>query len=183
MAHASPLNYPQLMEELKTHCQNKDSGTLFITTGEMHAVRFELDSGKIVAVRYRAKKGSVALSLIKQVRDGRCSFSPDALYPHDSDLPETQALLDFLEQAGDEMPIKSKPNQSQPETTVDSSQMAKLAEQELARYLGPVAAIIVEDVLDKHKDTETALDALADEISSKQERRKFTTNLREKLGL
>ncbi|MDG4597865.1 MAG: response regulator [Candidatus Contendobacter sp.] len=96
-----PSFFDNLMRELQRLCQEKHSGTLFITTEENHAARFVIRDGIIAGVTYRTKHGSDAIPLIKNITGGTYTFANNRVFLSYAEstaapLPSTPEILRLL---------------------------------------------------------------------------------------
>lgn len=93
--------FDNLVRELRRLCQERHSGTLFITTEENHAARFVIRDGVIVGVTYRTKHGPDAIPLIKNITGGTYTFADKRVFLSYSEsstapLPSTPQILRLL---------------------------------------------------------------------------------------
>lgn len=75
-----PSFFDKLIRELRRLCDERQSGTLFITTEENHAARFVIKDGAVVGVTYRTKHGLGAIPFIRSIKGGTYIFSGDRLF-------------------------------------------------------------------------------------------------------
>ncbi|MDG4549707.1 MAG: response regulator [Candidatus Contendobacter sp.] len=93
--------FDNLVRELRGLCQEKHSGTLFITTQENHAARFVIQDGVIIGITYRSKHGADAIPLIKNITGGHYTFAGRSVFLSSSEstvtsLPTTPEILRLL---------------------------------------------------------------------------------------
>lgn len=74
------LAFDEIMHELRRLCEEKHSGTLFITTEENHAVRFVLKDGMIAGITYRTKHGPAAIPLVRNITGGTYTFASNRVF-------------------------------------------------------------------------------------------------------
>ena len=74
------VGFNEIMQELRRLCEEKHSGTLFITTEENHAVRFVLRDGAITGITYRTKHGLAALPLVRNITGGTYTFAGNRVF-------------------------------------------------------------------------------------------------------
>ena len=74
------LAFNEIMQELRRLCEEKHSGTLFITTEENHAVRFVLKDGMITGITYRTKHGPSAIPLVRNITGGTYTFASNRVF-------------------------------------------------------------------------------------------------------
>ena len=148
MKNASPtFHYQEIMQNLQDYCENKNSGTLFITTTNNHSIRFVLKQGIIVFLAYRFKQGKDALPLIKKIESGVFSFKKDTFAGKDDPtLLDTDTILNALSN-------KKTPPKSNNKTKAKKELVSKMLiisdddidkiKTELALFIGPVDCIEV----------------------------------------
>lgn len=167
--------YTHIIEALKKHCAVKDSGTLFITTQANAAVRFVLNSGKIISMAQSRERGIVALDAIRSMQNGRFKFSKEVAYSVDGaqQLPTTQELITLLLNVPDNVPVFAEPeiqkkapevvenitsvsveNASDPKTSVTISKetVRKVIEFELIEEIGPMGSVVCDEHLESIKE-------------------------------
>ncbi len=146
------FTYQQLTDELRILCAAKRSGTLFCTTSDARSVRFSLQNGLIVSVKFRNIGGVAALSHIQTIQQCRFKFQDNLNLDQDPDLPSTPELLQLL--------IGDDKSQSPPTATdflPSLSELHAIIEQEAADLFGPVAGLICAEqftVMPRLKDTD-----------------------------
>ncbi len=155
---------------------------MFISTEDNHAVHISLEKGKIIGCRFRFKRGLDALPLIMEMEAGFYSFNPGAPGPSDTALPPTDALLQMLTNTGldtpAEMPVQGD---------IELTEITNIIVTELARYLGPIASLIVEDYLDDigpihdSGSLQKIVNSAASEIADERKRDEFVKNVFSKL--
>lgn len=74
------MGLDKIIQELRRLCEEKHSGTLFITTEENHAVRFVLKNGEIIGIAYRNKHGLAALPLVRSITGGTYTFADNCVF-------------------------------------------------------------------------------------------------------
>ncbi len=72
--------FDTLVCELGRLCEEKHSGTLFITTEEKHSVRFVIKDGIIASITYRTKHGASAIPFIKSITGGTYTFASNRVF-------------------------------------------------------------------------------------------------------
>jgi len=76
----SNLTFDGILKELRRLCEERHSGTLFITTEENHAARFVIHDGVITGITYRTKHGSTAIPLIRNIVGGTYTFANNRVF-------------------------------------------------------------------------------------------------------
>lgn len=169
---------PLLVDELRRLHRQRRTGTLFIATDDNHLLRAGLQDGEIISLSFRNRRGADALNPARQIRTGRARFEPGMLMSchGQQPLPSTPELLDYLSGGG------APPAAAPPETGGLSERQRKVLEEELAEFIGPMAAIVCAEHLQGASDLETALAALASEIANADHARRFQTQARSRLA-
>jgi hypothetical protein len=164
------IPFPEIVAELRKLCIQAVTGTLFVATKANRSAQLMLDKGEIVFIYFFNKRGKEALELMSTIRAGRFRFQEGAVSRR-TPLPPTDAILQALidgHKISDqdiEKPISTGLGLSQEQKTV--------LESCLAEFIGPMAAIICEDHLDVAANLQAAVDALAAEIPSSDQAKKF----------
>lgn len=69
------LSYRELLLTLQGLCKEKRTGSMFINDGSEHSAKLVLEQGLIFDVTFKGQSGEAALALIKEIKQGRASFS------------------------------------------------------------------------------------------------------------
>ncbi len=195
MEKTSVLNYPELLLEVRRLSDEKQTGTIFITSDDGHLVRFVLNEGRITYVVYDTSHRCYdALPLIHNIKAGRLQFAEGIFEAaHEVPLPTTEELLQTLA-SNEEIPYLTKHSEVPVEKTVEvknseSSTRYKQAitqiEKELTIYIGPFANIVCEEYLENHQvpssldELLNMLNEVATEIGEASEEQAFKAKLRE----
>lgn len=174
-------SFSATVNELSKLVDERQSGQLFITTETNHASTVTLVNGDITAVRYRIRRGSRALSSLLELGETRCShtftsaddlggFSPVT----DEDLPSTADILQRLSQAS---PSSASAPAATPAPAELPAAFKQLAVDVLARYIGPMASIVGEQVFAEAASVEAALNKLKSKLTSTEQVTHFEREL------
>ncbi len=151
------LDYHQLMGALRRFCDEKRTGTMFITTAENHAARFVLRQGEITFLAFRSKRGPDALPFLQKISRGRFAFSSEVLEQGETAaLPPTRDLLALL--AGED---RAPAAPARPSPSIDTARLERaqrVIEPLLAEFLGPIAGVICREYLLKASSLSQAND-------------------------
>jgi len=71
----TPLNYAQLVDELRRACVEKRTGTMMLATDDNQLARILFQDGEIASISYRLKNGRDAIPLLKDIKQARVKFS------------------------------------------------------------------------------------------------------------
>ncbi|TKB08417.1 DUF4388 domain-containing protein [Desulforhopalus sp. IMCC35007] len=162
------IPFPELVDKISSFCSKKETGLLFIATKANRSAQIVIENGKIVFVYFYNKQGQEALDLMLTIKAGRYKFQKNATSPRRSPLPSTEKILDHLS-GGRLAAVKVAGGLS--------SEQKQFLEAALAGYIGPMAAIICEEHLDFVPDMAAAVDALASEIPSEEQAKKFRAQI------
>lgn len=110
------MGLDKIIQELRRLYEEKHSGTLFITTGENHAVRFVIKDGSIASITYRTKHGLDAIPFIKKITDGTYTFASNHIFLSSTgsgtvSMPSTSEIFRLLRVTPD---VSTRPVLSQP---------------------------------------------------------------------
>jgi len=163
---------PEITLEIGRLSDRKASGTVFIATRDNHVAQIMLDRGEIVFVFFAGKRGQEALNLLTTIREGRYRFQEGGVVSRGMPLPPTRDILLALSSGPGQVPAHAEDAHA-PEGKGLSTAQKTLLENCLADCIGPMAAIICEDHFDSASNFQAAVDALAAEIPSPGQARKF----------
>ncbi|MCC9002192.1 MAG: hypothetical protein ABTR54_10635 [Candidatus Competibacter sp.] len=168
-------------DELQALRVEKRTGTLFVISSDSHLAQFGLKSGEIVALVFQNKHGLEALEILEsfrhqQVRANTFRFTNGHLPPSKLPLPPTDHILDLL--LG-----KSPRSQSagDPKSARMTDQTKAIVEQELVEFIGPIAAIVCDEVWNSLGSLDAILDALSQELSDSNQAALFRQNVLKRL--
>ncbi len=181
----APVPYRQIVTELAELCRARRTGTLFIATTDNQSARIGLREGEISSLAFRNQRGLEAIIQLRKIVAGRINFT-DAVMDRGprGDLPMTVDLLAML---GTEDPpaVVLPPPEPAPSPPPASSADAQLTrvqaviEAELTEYLGPMAAVICREHIDRATaaspphDVHQIVEALAREIGDRAKEERF----------
>ena len=166
------IHYSEITLEIGWLCDQKASGTVFIATRDNHIAQMMLDRGEIVFIFFAGKRGQEALNLVTEIREGRYRFQEGGVVSRGMPLPPTQDILLALSSGPGQVPSSTHEAHA-PEGKGLSAAQKTLLESCLADCIGPMAAIICEDHFASASSFQAAVDALAAEIPSPGQARKF----------
>lgn len=184
------IPFAQIVVEIGRLCKQRSTGTLFIATKANHSAQLVLDKGEIVFVFFSSKRGEEALALMSTIRDGRFRFQEGGVIPRRMALPPTEAILETLERGAAGAPSSGESrnktlgesrNKTQAVIGLTGEQQ-EILQSSLAECIGPMAAIICEDHLGSSRPFAEIVDALAAEIPSPGQAKKFRELVTAKLG-
>ncbi len=184
------LPLQQIVQVLKALCEEERTGVLRIITGNNHTAQFGLEAGRIVAIRYRIKRGLDALGLVKQIRVGQCNFDEGQSAGNEAAaLPSNEEIFAQLGQAAAAAPTQpstaSAAPSAEPATPVapsdapfEFSTVAKIAfEDALAEHIGPMASIVCRNVLAQASGIGEAIEMMKAKIPDPERAEQFERNV------
>lgn len=178
------IPFADIVVEIARLCKQRSTGTLFIATMANKSVQLVLDKGEIVFIFFSSKRGEEALALMSTIRAGRYRFQEGGVIPRRMVLPPTEAILKTLSGSREQSssPGRSPVTPEAAQTEGLSREQKDALESSLAECIGPMAAIICEDHLNSGANLDAQIDALAAEIPSPGQARKFRELVKAKLG-
>ena len=162
MSERRKLTKQQFAEEVADLCQGGESGTIFVVTSNNHQAKIVLQQGKIIAAFLRPLSGVDAINALSKEREVSFAFNNTLLMEVDAQvLPDTNALLDFLKNSPTTMSGFTAPvalaGQDQDH---EPSLVRQVLIEEATEYLGPIAAPICDEYLEKYTNPLTREDIL-----------------------
>jgi len=175
------MHYSEITLEIGRLSDQKASGTVFIATRDNHIAQMMLDRGEIVFIFFAGKRGQEALSLVTEIREGRYRFQEGGVVPRGMPLPPTREILLALSSGPAQAPSFAEAAPAPEGKGLSAAQMT-LLESCLADCIGPMATIICEDHFGSAGSFQAAVDALAAEIPSPGQARKFREMVAQGVG-
>jgi hypothetical protein len=175
------IHYSEITLEIGRLSDQKASGTVFIATRDNHIAQMMLDRGEIVFIFYAGKRGHEALNLLTTIREGRYRFQEGGVVSRGVPLPPTREILLTLSSGPGQVPSHANDAHA-PEGRGLSAAQKNLLESCLADCIGPMAAIICEDHFSSAGSFQATVDALAAEIPSPGQARKFREMVAQGVG-
>ena len=177
------IPFSEIVFEIGSLCKQKTTGTLFITTRDNRSAQIMLDKGELVFILFASKRGQEALDLMAKMSDGRYRFHEGSVGLRRMQLPPTQTILQALRNGSGQV---SSPAREQAEKASFGNSLSadqkRVLETCLADCIGPMAAIVCEDHFNSVRDLPAAIEALAAEIPSPGQVKKFREMITERLG-
>ncbi len=174
MGNRQHATFGDLIKEIHRLCQEKTTGTLFITGDNNRLAQISLKEGKFVLLSCLNKRGMEAVPLIRQISGGWFQFV-NVKVSDDFSLPATADILSAL--GGGVLP----PTTIAAAPVTLSKPMLAILQEALAEYIGPVAMLLCTSRLQGVSDVESALDILAKEITNPQHAQQFKAKVRQRL--
>jgi hypothetical protein len=178
------LPFSQILDTLTMLVDKKTSGTMFIHSDNNRAITIALDSGRIHAMYFGAKRGRKAIPLISNISAGSYRFEVSSLVESFHDLPPTPEILNLLRNPNTDSKPKSTTSPTTTHSDVINEEKKEVLCQKLksllAEHMGPIAEIIFDDAVDEVGDfcaipqlTEELINRLSEEIDITAEEKQF----------
>ena len=169
------ISFPAIIDELKSLCMKRVTGTLFVATKANRSVQIMIDEGEIVYIYFYNKRGQEAVELMTTIVAGKCRFQTTTAARRRDPSLHTQTIIQFLQNGKNGVANQSQdaPPKVPSKSFALTPQQKDILEQHLKKFIGPMAAVICEDHLDSASDMITAIDLLASEIPSAEQAEKF----------
>lgn len=179
MSNSQPISLDNLVIELQRLCQEKLSGTLFISGDNHRMVQISLLDGNIMALSCLSKRGAEVLPLIRQINPSWFQFIKGSSITTDPDLPPTTDILNSLASV---VPASASVGLTKNATLeVFPQQTRTVLKETLAEFMGPVAPMICNKILQRTQSLDSVIDLLAQEIPDRQQALKFKNKVKQKL--
>ncbi len=177
------IPFSEIVLEIGTLCKQKATGTLFITTKDNRSAQIMLDKGEFVYILFASKRGQEAVDLMAKISDGRYRFQEGGVGLRRMQLPPTQTILQALRNGSGQVssPAREQAVKASFGNSL-SAEQKRVLENCLADCIGPMAAIVCEDHFNSVADLQAAIEALAAEIPSPGQAKKFRDMIAERLG-
>lgn len=178
-----------IISELRRLSGAQRTGVLRIVTDQNHTASFGLEGGRIVALRYRIKRGADAIALLKEINTGQYTFDEQEkpsderalLPPHE----EILARLGGGAHDADAVGVTDAPNLTvaapPPESTLSPAAKATL-EAALAEHIGPMAGIVCRNVFADATSLGAAVAAMASKIPDAERAGRFEREVQRRLA-
>lgn len=192
MSERRALKNKELIAEIVSLCRQQASGTVFIATAENRQSRIVLIDGEIVCASMHRLDGVSVIRTIASLESGIFGFNPDLqLVTSREVLPDTETLLQILQQSGGE-----KIEERQPVTSVKEgfllparSKILEILVHEATEYLGPMATIICQDYVQQltasinPSNVQQLIRQVEKDINNTDKAQKFRAAVMKRLGL
>jgi hypothetical protein len=166
------ISFHQIVAEAGKLCRQKSTGTLFITTKAHKSAQMVLDKGEITYLLFSGKRGLDALTLMSTIDAGKFRFQEGGVIPPRMALPPSESILETLVR-GTAAPASSGGGARTGAAAGLSSDQKEVLQSCLAECIGPMAMLICEDNFESGKPFAEVVDALAAEIPSSDQAKRF----------
>lgn len=159
-------------------CQDQRTGTYFITTDDYLMAQISLERGEIVFLFYQNKHGADALPLLAQINAGRAQFAEGPISTFRTALPPTPDILSYLG-----INIKEHAAGAYMDAAMSglSEHVKRVIKEVLAQFIGPMAAVVCDNLPATVRDLDSALDAVSRELPNPAQIPQFKAAVRKRL--
>ncbi|HEC85288.1 MAG: hypothetical protein DRR19_13205 [Candidatus Parabeggiatoa sp. nov. 1] len=179
----SPLNYPELIAEVRRLLSEGHAGTVFITSTDGHLVRMVLNEKRITSLTYDTKqRGYDAILLIQTIKSGRLKFAEGIFETaQEVPLPNTE---DIFQMFGEKKPAPAK---KVPQASANLSNAVEHLKTALAAHIGPFAVIVCEEYVQKVGPIKTIddvfamIEVVAPEIGNPKKEKAFKVQIKKEM--
>ena len=183
------VTFAEIVSQLKSICNGKKTGTMFITSQLNRSAQIMVENGSIVYLYYFNKRGHDALMLLPEIQSGRYRFQEGSIPSMRTPSLVTDDVLRYLSAASGELEEASNSpvevsNRTEQKSAVMvslSDEQKRILEEGLAIYIGPMASFICEDHLEKAGDVVSAIERLAAEIPEEGQAKSFSAEMLQRL--
>lgn len=181
MEEQSVVTYKMIVEKMQQLHTHKSSGALVITG--MQVTRIHFTDGTIVALFVHEKKGHEAVPLLASLRASKMHFIPGVPCSLTTPLPATDVLLQQLAMHEPHTVTPTVPSSTRPASRGLDAASQEVIVGTLAKYIGPMAMMLGQDLQTSYPDVEEAIISLAKRLPKTEQANRFMAETREKLAL
>jgi hypothetical protein len=191
MTQQDMIPFRRIVEMVREFCTQRRTGTVFIVSDDNRMAQVHLESGNIVALLCRGRRGQEALAGMRTMHAARLRFDDNYLTADGGEHFDTSEVL---EQLGGGVPARSRavervappapaaPAAAKGPGAITPAQAAAL-ERILVQYIGPMGEIVCADHLAGAGNAKALVAVLADEVPDKAQAALFTAEASRLLGL
>ncbi len=173
-----------ILANLQQLCSEKRTGNLFLVTLDKHTATLGLHQGNIVSAKYRIRRGIAALDDLLSVQAASFTFSSATdVRPDNPALPPTADILEMLglsPASSGSNPQKSSGEFRASLLSVDEKQILVDL---MTQIIGPMGAILCDDIFAKTVVPKDAIKALAMEVPNKNAAKRFVISAKHHLNI
>jgi hypothetical protein len=191
MAQQDMIPFRRIVEMVREFCTQRRTGTVFIVSDDNRMAQVHLESGNIVALLCRGRRGQEALAGMRTMQAARLRFDDNYLTADSAEHFNTSEVLEALTGG---VPARSRavervappaakpaPAQTGP-GTVTPAQAATL-ERILVQYIGPMGEIVCADHVAQAGNVKALIELLAEEVPDKAKAAQFANEASRLLGV
>jgi len=191
----------RIVEQLRQFCAERLTGTVFIVSDDNRMAQVHLESGNIVMLLCRGRRGLEALAAMRTMLNARLRFDDSYVSATETENLNTSEVIDQLgislanaPAAASRVPahaaLRAAPAAAAaatqpavaPVMALSADAVGKL-EKMLVQYIGPMAQIVCADHVEQAVDLRSLALALSTEIPDKKQADAFRAEASRSLGL
>lgn len=188
MTHQELMPFQGIVEQLRQFCEQRRTGTAFIVSDDNRMAQVHLDSGNVVMMLCRGKRGADAVAAMRTMLRASLRFDENYVARPDQQTITGVSLTDLL---NDPAPLRARtparggpqPLRPRPAPAVFARDDLLTLERMLAAHIGPMATIVCAEHASEASDLRTLVMALAAEIPDKKQAADFRLEGGRALGL
>jgi hypothetical protein len=172
------MSLPDIIDQLRMLGKEKETGSFFIVSDELHAAIFGFERGHIVSIQCRLRFGEKAIPLIGKIKAGTCRFEPTATFFRKSDFGENEEVFRKIfsarEQSDDVVDNVTAKNAVTKATHANRKQASMMSDKQklkieelLVEELGPMGSIVM-DSIEKCSDVSEIMDVIVAEVDGSE---------------
>lgn len=158
--------------------QEHRTGMLFVLGSSRAVVQMNMEAGEIVYAACQGKRGRDVIPFLQGMSSGKLRFVEGAIPALRTPLPSTSEILNQLGRQSVSTPTPTTPMADQQL----SASVRTVLQQELTKFIGPFAQMIVQEQLVGVHDVDTALITLSKMLPNPVQVDLFKSNVRKGLG-
>jgi hypothetical protein len=191
MAQQEMIPFRRIIEMVREYCTERRTGTVFIVSDDNRMAQVHLESGNIVALLCRGRRGQEALAGMRTMQAARLRFDDNYLTADDAERFDTNAVLELLgggapprPRALERVVPQAAPTEEAPGAPgrITSAQAATL-ERILVQYIGPMGEIVCAEHVAQAGNVRALIAVLAEEVPDKAQAAQFSKEAGRLLGL
>ncbi|MCW8890845.1 MAG: hypothetical protein OQL20_09330 [Sedimenticola sp.] len=200
MPHDTGLDRQGLITQIRQHCKNRDTGTLFLLTEKRATVKLVIAEGTIAALSYQSIRGEEAILPMSRLLQCSMRYYPGVkLLPANQTLPTTEQIINRLQGGatnedavqGNTQILIEKPNRSNLSETVQDAleDVLTILIDETTEFMGPFATVLCRKYMEGAGNPPTlseiqrALHQLAEDIRDKTKSNQLEQNVLQRIRL
>lgn len=146
-------------------------GTLFLGTKGNQYAQMAFKQGKVAFLYFQGKRGQDALELLAKIKECKYRFQTTVLSSLTDNLPSFGTIIQTLRGTAEQKPVERIPAQSKHVFTLEQKELLRGY---LVDYVGPAAALLVDEHCQGNRDVQAVINALAAEIPDVTEAQQFS---------
>jgi hypothetical protein len=198
MAQQDLIPFRRIVEMVREFCTQRRTGTVFIVSDDNRMAQVHLESGNIVALLCRGRRGQEALAGMRTMQAGRLRFDDNYLTADSAEhfntcdvlealtggVPARSRAVERLQPAAPRpapVPVQAAPAQGGPGTVTPAQ--AAMLERILVQYIGPMGEIVCADHVAQAGNLKALIELLAEEVPDEDKAAQFSKEASRLLGV